>query len=100
RSRDAQALEKGRDDGARDYRSIGDGRAELLDLVERRLAAEAAAGRGGEAPLVSDQRDGAAGRHRHHVVFLLVVDLEAVRDGGDVVSTEHALGDTEADREL
>ena len=84
-----------------DARTVGHRRAPLLDLVERRLTAEATAGIGDDDPFVAAAVDRGAQLHGDDVVLLLPLAGEAVGDGVQVVGrVQDALGQAEADREL
>ena len=87
----AQALGQRREDGAVQHRAGADRCARDLDLVERRLAAQAAARVRGEAPLVPREVDRSAEPDRDDVVLLgRGRTVEAVRDGRQVAGRRGA----------
>ena len=84
-----------------DRRPVGHRLAVLLDLVERRLAAQATTGVGDEAALGRVEHHPSAQGDGDDVVLLLALTGEAVGHGGEVVGAlEDPFGEAEADGQL
>ncbi len=97
----AHRLRERREHGALHDRSVGNGCAVHVDVVDRSLPADAAARRGVEVPAEGPRVEGTRQANGDDVEPLFLgADVLAVRDAIDLVGSNEALGDQEARREL